>query len=60
MLIRLPGPEKYVEAAAHFYRALRVYPQPVELLMSESRDPMALSMKRIRQLAPSTGMGNTS
>ncbi|ORX38243.1 mitochondrial outer membrane translocase complex, subunit Tom20 domain-containing protein [Kockovaella imperatae] len=27
------GPDSYVEAAAHFYRALRVYPQPVELLM---------------------------
>jgi import receptor subunit TOM20 len=29
------GPELHVEAATHFYRALRVYPQPVELLMSE-------------------------
>ncbi|GFZ52104.1 hypothetical protein JCM24511_09877 [Saitozyma sp. JCM 24511] len=27
------GPDLYVEAATHFYRALRVYPQPVELLM---------------------------
>ncbi|EJT48680.1 hypothetical protein A1Q2_08292 [Trichosporon asahii var. asahii CBS 8904] len=27
------GPENYVKAATHFYRALRVYPQPVELLM---------------------------
>lgn len=29
------GPENYVKSATHFYRALRVYPQPVELLMSE-------------------------
>lgn len=27
------GPEQHVTAASHFYRALRVYPQPVELLM---------------------------
>lgn len=31
----LPGPYEYVNSATHFYRALRVYPQPVELLMSE-------------------------
>jgi hypothetical protein len=30
------GPEKQVESAMHFFRALRVYPNPVELLMSES------------------------
>jgi hypothetical protein len=29
------GPDNYVKAATHFYRALRVYPQPVELLRSE-------------------------
>ncbi|KAK1927382.1 MAS20 protein import receptor-domain-containing protein [Papiliotrema laurentii] len=27
------GPDQYVESAKHFFRALRVYPQPVELLM---------------------------
>ncbi|WRT68678.1 uncharacterized protein IL334_005657 [Kwoniella shivajii] len=26
------GPEYQVQAASHFYRALRVYPQPIELL----------------------------
>jgi hypothetical protein len=29
------GPEKQVESAMHFFRALRVYPNPVELLMSK-------------------------
>jgi hypothetical protein len=29
------GPDNQVASAMHFYRALRVYPQPVELLMSE-------------------------
>ena len=32
----MSGPEKQVESAMHFFRALRVYPNPVELLMSES------------------------
>ncbi|SPO21669.1 related to mitochondrial import receptor subunit TOM20 [Ustilago trichophora] len=27
------GPEKYLEAAAAFFKALKVYPQPVELIM---------------------------
>lgn len=27
------GPDAYIESAKHFFRALRVYPQPVELLM---------------------------
>jgi hypothetical protein len=37
------GPDLYVEAATHFYRALRVYPQPVELLMSELIERSLLS-----------------
>lgn len=41
------GPDHYVDAAVHFCRALRVFPQPVELLMGESAllspsRPMAL------------------
>lgn len=35
LLTQHTGPESYVEAASHFYRALRMYPNPVELLMSE-------------------------
>jgi import receptor subunit TOM20 len=34
--MRVIGPEMHVQAASHFYRALRVYPSPVELLMSTS------------------------
>lgn len=30
----LPGPEAYVPAALSFYRALRIYPAPAELLQS--------------------------
>jgi import receptor subunit TOM20 len=42
------GPDLYVEAATHFYRALRVYPQPVELLMSEliERSSPSRSLRR--------------
>ncbi|KAL7422603.1 mitochondrial import receptor subunit tom20 [Cryptotrichosporon argae] len=31
------GPASYVDSAIHFYRALRVYPNPVELLMIYKR-----------------------
>lgn len=39
----LTGPEHQVEAASHFYRALRVYPQPIELLGSELRYPLPIA-----------------
>jgi hypothetical protein len=38
-----PGPEAYIPAALSFYRALRIYPAPAELIGSACLFVLALS-----------------
>jgi len=41
--LALLGSESHAESAVEFFKSLRVYPQPVELLMSESTCTSAMS-----------------
>lgn len=41
----LTGPDAYVHAATSFYRALRIYPAPAELMQSESTLPPSTPSK---------------
>ncbi|TXT15708.1 hypothetical protein VHUM_00211 [Vanrija humicola] len=54
------GPAQYVKAATHFYRALRVYPQPVELLMIYQKvcpEPVFQLVLKLTQLTSAVNAG---
>ncbi|KAL1413487.1 mitochondrial import receptor subunit tom20 [Vanrija albida] len=54
------GPAEYVKAATHFYRALRVYPQPVELLMIYQKvcpEPVFQLVLKLTQLTSAVNAG---
>lgn len=58
-----PGPENYVKAATHFYRALRVYPQPVELLMIYQKvcpEPVFQLVLKLTQLTSAANAGGAA
>jgi import receptor subunit TOM20 len=57
------GPEQYVKAATHFYRALRVYPQPVELLMIYQKvcpEPVFQLVLKLTQLSSAANAGGAA
>lgn len=57
------GPENYVKAATHFYRALRVYPQPVELLMIYQKvcpEPVFQLVLKLTQLSSAANAGGAA
>ncbi|ORY32130.1 mitochondrial outer membrane translocase complex, subunit Tom20 domain-containing protein [Naematelia encephala] len=55
--LSVQGPEFMVPAATHFYRALRVYPQPVELLMIYQKVVPAPIFALLLELTSLTGGG---
>lgn len=49
-VVRCSGPEAYVPAALSFYRALRIYPAPAELIGSKSYHRQASCCRQIETL----------